>query len=33
MRDVARVTSTGFPKLIKHTSDKNYYYIIMDQLG
>lgn len=30
MKDVAKVTTIGFPKLIQYTSDKYYYYIIME---
>ena len=30
MKDVHKVTSIGFPKLINYSSDKNYYYIVME---
>ena len=33
MKDTMRINATGFPKLIYYISDKNYYYVVMEQLG
>ena len=33
MRDVNKVASTGFPKLISHFYDKHYFYLVMEHLG
>jgi serine/threonine protein kinase len=32
MKDMNKNMQTGFPRLIYHSSDKNYYYIVMDLL-
>lgn len=32
MKDMNKNGIPGFPKLIYYTSDKNYYYIVMDLL-
>lgn len=32
MKDMNKNMQVGFPRLIYHSSDKNYYYIVMDLL-
>lgn len=32
MKDMNKNLIAGFPRLIYHSSDKNYYYIVMEQL-
>ena len=33
MKDVNKISSNGFPRLISYFSDKAYYYIVLELLG
>lgn len=32
MKDMQKYGQIGFPRLLYHSSDKNYYYIVMEYL-